>query len=344
MARHDVIRRGFTLVELLVVISIIGILIAMLLPAVQSVREAGRRAHCNNNVKQISTAMQTYHATHRRFPTNWGSSTNPDAADVTSKGHSWLSMLLPYVEMDPLWKTIKFGEAPSFANTATNQNNAKAAQARVQLYICPSDGGDGTSPTGMMGTSTSSANYATTNYKACSGSNWPGTSGGGVKANCKKTPFPNAQAPAAGYGGRNATENTIARVRDFCDGIICRNNLGTSGIVYFPLSIDDIKDGTSNTFAVGETIPEFCTFSSWYWWNGTLGTCGIPLNWDEPGSSRKDAPHILQNTSGFMSRHPGGGNFGRCDGSAGFISDSIDLEAYHAMATIDGSETIMGDY
>ena len=73
-----------------------------------------------------------------------------------------------------------------------------------------------------------------------------------------------------------------------------------------------------------ETIPEYCTYSSWYWWNGTVATCGMPLNYDEPSRKRKDYPEVWQNTWGFMSRHPGGGNFAMADGSVHFIADTIE--------------------
>ena len=281
--------------------------------------------------------MQTYHTTHRRFPTNWGTSANADA-DPNARGHSWMAMLLPYIEMEPLWKTIKFGEVPTYANTAANQNNLKAAQTRVPLFLCPSDGGDGTSPTRKLGMQSVSTDYATTNYKACSGSNWCGTTAGQYKF-CKAM-FPSPPGPSGGYGGRNRSETDPARVRDFCDGIICRNNMSTAKMIWFPLSIDDIKDGTSNTFLLGETVPEFCTYSSWYWWNGTVATCGMPLNYDEPSRKRRDYPEVWQNTWGFMSRHPGGGNFAMGDGSGRFVSDSIDINLYHAAGTIDGGETV----
>src|SRR5688500_12417046 len=96
-------RRGFTLVELLVVIAIIGILVALLLPAIQAAREAARRMQCGNNIHQLGLGLQNYHDIHETFPSCWGG--NQTYADNCT-GFSWMALVLPYVEQQPLYDTI----------------------------------------------------------------------------------------------------------------------------------------------------------------------------------------------------------------------------------------------
>src|SRR5262245_20176594 len=114
---------GFTLIELLVVIAIIGILIALLLPAVQKVRETASRATCTNNLKQIGLALPGYHDVKLQFPPSDTS---------TGKNHSWVPFILPYLEQDPLYKRYKFNKnwyAPS---------NRKVVATQLRIFQCPS--------------------------------------------------------------------------------------------------------------------------------------------------------------------------------------------------------------
>lgn len=132
-------RRGFTLVELLVVIAIMGILIALLLPAVQAARESARRTHCLNNLKQIGIALQNYADTHGRLPPS--STSDVDfgvwnyAADPTVHLHSWRSLILPYVEGANLAQYL------DYKSSALAPNNRRAAETIVLLYRCPSYAG-----------------------------------------------------------------------------------------------------------------------------------------------------------------------------------------------------------
>lgn len=121
-------RPGFTLVELLVVIAIIGILIALLLPAVQAAREAGRRAHCLNNLRQMGIGLHNYHDALRSFPPG---GIEPRSIVPGGKQFAWSAMLLPYVEQESLYETIDFGKPFS------DPVNAQAAATVVAIYICP---------------------------------------------------------------------------------------------------------------------------------------------------------------------------------------------------------------
>jgi len=123
--RHRSIERGFTLVELLVVIAIIGILIGLLLPAVQQVREAARRTACANNVKQIGLAMHNYYSAHQAFPFGWN-----------DHGTGWSAPILPYIEQKNLYDTLTFAE-----DGAGNWNtgaNLTACQTVIDVFRCPS--------------------------------------------------------------------------------------------------------------------------------------------------------------------------------------------------------------
>ena len=117
-------RTAFTLVELLVVIAIVGILIGILLPAVQMVREAARRAACQNNIKQVSLALENYHSTYNRYPRGWKSDT----------GWGWLSYTLPFLENTAIHKQIDFDVQ------LTDLDHRQVIQSHMGFLMCPSTG------------------------------------------------------------------------------------------------------------------------------------------------------------------------------------------------------------
>lgn len=355
---HKQRSRGFTLVELLVVIAIIAILIALLLPAVQAAREAARRIQCGNHVKQIGLALQNYHSAYRTFPVNWGDGNFSD----TTVGHSLFMQILPFMEQQPLYDFYDQGQAMTFANTSVtppNPNNPMVVNTVIEELLCPSDDtGDGLSSDrlGLNGSTPFASSGAIPNnelgvmsYKFCSGYNY---GQGGYNLSTIR--------------GRNAGDNrgfefpTGFSGRNGCAGVDSSGSSGDCSIpgagtiprgTLFPTAIRDIRDGTSNTFAVGETIPEMCRYNFWANWDGAIGTAAVPLNFYRsfPKSGTGSWLQLGEETKrgksyGFMSRHPGGANFGLCDGSVRYITDSVQLETiYYAMATISGGEIIPED-
>ncbi|MEX2173274.1 MAG: DUF1559 domain-containing protein [Pirellulaceae bacterium] len=163
MSKHRSLGRqaGFTLVELLVVIAIIGVLVALLLPAVQAAREAARRSSCQNNLRQIGLALQNYHDTAKRFPPGaFISRPDPTQGQLRAFHHTWLTSLLPYVEQSPLYGTIQFKGTQAWGQPHIG--------TQIEILRCPS--------AGSQNDVTESHGLATTNYAASEGWSYGDTS------------------------------------------------------------------------------------------------------------------------------------------------------------------------
>ena len=167
-------RPAFTLV---VVIAIIGILVGLLLPAVQAAREAARRMQCSNNVKQLGLAFHNYHDTHRVFPINFAWRNVPGGGGggpaIANTGKSWLQMILPQIEQSTMFNSIDFtvglqGTTPNIIK------NREIANTVVAAYLCPSDNENNGGRLGSRSdvNVTPPGTWGVTNYKACAGSNW----------------------------------------------------------------------------------------------------------------------------------------------------------------------------
>jgi prepilin-type N-terminal cleavage/methylation domain-containing protein/prepilin-type processing-associated H-X9-DG protein len=306
-ARTTANRPGVTLTELLVVIAIMAILIGLLIPAVQRVREAGNRVQCTANLKEIALAVHSYHDANGRIPYN---QFGPYGGGPNSYAWSWLARLLPYVEQTNLYTT---GQIPL---QTLEQSGVMGAQ--IPLFLCPSDNA-GVGPRLDAGNLTGLA-VGQTNYKGVSGANWGDDLHGGGGHEFETD-------------WRNAGTNGSFDGHSDGDGMFYR-------LDYLrPLRLTAIGDGTSNTFMIGEDVPALDDWCSWPYANNANGTCAIPPNVTAPGGGSYPLWN-WQNNESFRSRHPGGLQFAYADGSVHFISNSIDLSVYRALATINGGEVV----
>lgn len=325
-------RPGFTLVELLVVIAIIGVLVALLLPAVQQAREAARRMSCSNNLKQLALACHNYHDTYGQFPLSYANG----GFDLNNKGTSWMRETLPFIEQNNLYEQINasYGVGNDPENTAGNWydqptvgSNAWCAQQSIDAFLCPSDGNHDEGRRTGRANITGSANMGVNNYKGVCGANW---SWGTWVVNS---------------GPHAVTQwGVSANGLDAGNGVFFRGNGRTC-----KTKMANIKDGTSNTYMIGEAIPAYCTHTWWWWFNGTTATCAVPPNAPaqhsscQTGNRQADllcAAGDWPNNYSFMSEHPGGLQFAYCDGSVSFVSDTIDLNAYRSTATMASGEVV----
>ncbi|MFO0886515.1 MAG: DUF1559 domain-containing protein, partial [Pirellulales bacterium] len=219
-------RKGFTLVELLVVIAIIGVLVALLLPAIQTAREAARRASCSNNLRQVGLALQNYHDTFKTFPPSgfYGRPNSSGGNPQLAYHHTWVTAILPFLEQKPLYDAINFN-LPAFNQTvAINGVNTPLQSVEVPTMRCPSDAGY------KNGEQAQTHGFSVMNYAASEGYHW----------------WPQA---GIGPGGRPG----ISTYGDYA-GLFAPTR--TNGL-------RDVTDGTSNTIAVCEVDSYSFCCGSW---------------------------------------------------------------------------------
>lgn len=345
-------RRGFTLVELLVVIAIIGVLVALLLPAVQAAREAARRMSCVNNIKNVALAIHNFHDARKHLPfdVNTGqfgaenfleADGSPSGTEVPAApsrirmenrqtGKGWIVDVLPYLEEQAFYTALKPGfDDPSAANqnfvvgTTGGRGMGRIEvreliQRQLPVLTCPSD--PSAVPTeGMFPFENIPSAFAVTSYKGVAGDTALG-------ANF----YPEGQW----------------NDQDFGSWPDCFERLGCNGLFwkmsyYEPIKFKRISDGLSNTFMLGESVASQDPHSLAYISEGDWASCNMQFNYFSPSDFDTIRSRLeWADTRGFRSLHPSGGNFAMADASVRFVAEGIDHDIYRAISTKDGGEIV----
>ena len=348
MARRS---RGFTLIELLVVIAIIGVLIALLLPAVQQAREAANKSSCKSNIRQLGLALHNYVDANKFYPLGRVTN-NPTSAILTGaygrNDTSWLCLLLPYIEQEVMSNRFNFENGacgrllgtPPYLFEGLNANYT-VVTTWVNVLACPSDTRRHFNVDPNYAPPLATFNFTRSNYAAA----WGNTNFRqdvtnltlnklGLPLLFQKSAFGHKAVKMSDVG--DGLSKTVALAE-----VIQGNTYDLRGFAWTPLpgggmfmtrytpnGTNDAFDGTSGAVGTGDAMPNV----------PALRFC-MP----EPGLPCYACNSDAMSFAGARSRHSGGVQVAMADGSAQFISDSIDHKTWVALSTIDGKETVSND-
>lgn len=355
-------RRGFTLVELLVVIAIIGILIALLLPAVQAAREAARRSQCSNNMKQVGLGMHNYHDAFKTFPpfsvnnfTRFGipSPYWPDYKDPDNNAFdfarspsylqwkaTWLTLLLPFCEEQTVYDKYDFRYGGPW-----HPLNKDAVATRIDMFICPSDGGGDHAP--LRPDPNPQANeLAKGNIAGIASVNSPFFYGDDESPYSKTVFHGKTQRACKIAAIGDGTSNVIAFSEVLCSG----SELDSRGVWSHPANFiaprgyphPNYFRNPPSTYSPyypnpnQDTQPRYPPYRPYH--QDSIPWCSADPTDKQlacTASDDSDAAHAVP-----RSKHPGGVNTGRADGSVGFLSDTTAGQVFAAMLAIGDGNTV----
>ncbi|MCI0359494.1 MAG: DUF1559 domain-containing protein [Planctomycetaceae bacterium] len=320
--------RGFTLVELLVVIAIIGVLVALLLPAVQAAREAARRSSCSNKLRQLAIALHNHHDTYLKFPpgaeANVLPKPNPTNTQSFIRGTSWIVYSLPFFEQQPLYDRYRFDLAYNSV-----ENGTTVGPVAVPTLHCPS----GPDVKRYLDPNANVTTNPSTHYYGVMGP-------GGNSDNHTITHGGATYTFRRGDAANNAAWSFHGILSQYRDE---PGSISTGRVV----RMAEITDGTTNTLMLGEISrdrpPSFtCSANFQYrsWIRGNNSGSGTTKNVKFPINSTYYNCSDNFNDISFMSHHPGGAQFALGDASVRFVPQTIDLVVYQLSASMGGGENV----
>ncbi len=337
-ARH---RRGFTRVELIVVIGVIALIVVLGLPAIQQQREAARRTQCRNNLKQIGLAMHNYNDTFSCFPP--GYVINPNG---TYLGAGWGFFLLPYYDASPLYSRVASQLCDGLQLNPRDQWYAtKPMPARcpsdagamliAHVTVCTTDVVDGEVTPGSLNVTNQ---FARQNYFANAGYLQADVGGIAPDANGEPTSRdPHVNAGSLGHSG-----TTFSTGQHYCDPKNFRGMFGQNSSV----KLQDIKDGTSNVLIVGERYTPkneaagAVGHGTWVGVPDCSSAAGLAMALGDTATRPNAGVRTRAQTTGFGSPHTGGVHFVMGDGTVRFIAGTIDMQTYRDLSAIDDGREV----